>query len=165
MGTKLDRLLPDHQILVVHPIAASITLVRPGMDDRRSPKRGHVHDVLDELVSIPSLLDHPNFTLEVVMVEERRLKVHDASLRRRRGGWRTVDRQLVDVVSTHRFDSPADIAELLPSPLPDVFTTADIARASRFSKDVAQKLAYCLRACEIIEVTDRTKAGYHYRMT
>ncbi len=165
MGSKLDRLLPDHQVLVVHPIARRITLARKGMADRRSPKRGRLHDLFDELVSIPTLIDHPNFSLEVVMVDERRVKVHDPSLRRRRGGWRTVDRQLLDVVATHRFESADDLMAFLPDDLPETFTTADICAEQPFGRPTAQKIAYCLRALDKIAVVDRGRTGYRYVLT
>ena len=51
----------------------------------------------------------------------------------------------------------------MPDDLPTTFTTADIASAGGFGRDVAQKLAYCLRALDRIELIDRTKAGYRYR--
>lgn len=162
LGSKLDRLLPEHKVLVVHPIARRITLARKGMADRRSPKRGQLHDLFDELVSIPTMIDHPNFALEVVMVDERRVKVHDPQMRRRRGGWRTVDRQLLEVVTTHRFESADDLMAFLPRDLPEVFTTADMCADQPFARATAQKIAYCLKALDKIAVVDRTRAGYRY---
>ena len=40
MGTKLDHLLTEHRMLLVHPIAAETYLERPGAEPRRSPKKG-----------------------------------------------------------------------------------------------------------------------------
>ena len=91
MGTKLDHLLGEHRLLLVHPIAVRTRLERKS-SARLSPKRGSIYSLFDELVSIPTLLDHPNLSLEVVLFEERRVQVHDAALRRRRGGYRRVDR-------------------------------------------------------------------------
>ena len=163
MGTKLDKLLVNHRILLVYPIASTVTLVRPGMANRRSPKRGYLYDLFDELVSIPTMLDHPNLALEVVLLNERRLKVHDPLIRRRRGGWRTVDRCLDSIESTHRFDESRDLDCFLADGLPDVFTTADMARTGTYNRATAQKIAYCLRALDRLDVVDRDSAGYHYR--
>lgn len=164
LGPKLDALLGSHRMTVVHPIASTIVLERPGMADRRSPRRGHLHHVLDELVSVPTLLDHPHFSLEVVMVEERRLKVHDPTLRRRRGGWRTVDRRLEAIVACHRFDLPTDLLAFVPAGLPPEFGTADLAAAATYGRDTAQKLAYCLRSLGLLVVVGRGRDGYRYRL-
>ncbi len=163
MGNKLDRLLEDHRMLLVHPIAVSTILERPGKADRRSPKRGSLLSVLDQLVSLPTMLDHPNLELDVVLHTEIKKQIHDPSLRRRRGGYRTVDRHLGEIVATHRFSSIADIAALGPPPATPTFTTADLAEHNNISRDAAQKLCYCLRAAGLFEVTGRTRAGNTFR--
>ena len=88
MGNKLDRLLGDHHVHIVHPIAVGSWIERRDMPTRKSPKKGCVHDVFGELVSVPTILDHPNLTIEVFLVEVDVVKVADPTMRRRRGGWR-----------------------------------------------------------------------------
>jgi hypothetical protein len=169
MGNKLDHLLGEHRLLLVHPIAVRTRLERRDIDrsvrSRRSPKRGSIYSLFDELVSIPTLLDHPNLSLEVVLFDEVRKQVHDPSLRRRRGGYRTVDRQIEEIVDQQRFDSVLDLRRLLPSTLPQVFTTADITNEAGCSRDAAQKLAFCFQAAHLIDRIDRTRAGYRYRIS
>ena len=65
------------------PIAARTTLERDGKR-RRSPKRGSVYSLFEELVSIPTLLDNPNLTLDVVLVEQTKQQIHDPRARRGR---------------------------------------------------------------------------------
>lgn len=163
MGRKLDRLLADYRILLVHPIATATYLHKPKSKPRKSPRRGNLYSVLDELVSIPTLLDHPNLTLEVWLVSIDKFQEHNPKARRGRGGWSTVDKRLREVEARHRFETTDDLVAMMPSGLPERFTTADIATTANMSRDAAQKLAYCLRALEKIEVTDRSKAGYLYR--
>lgn len=163
MGRKLDRLLGHYQIQLVHPVPIATYLHKPKAKPRRSPIKGTIYSVLDELVSIPTLLDHPNLTLDVVLVTVDKFQIHDPKARRGRGGWRTTDKKLRSVESTHRFASTDDLVALMPSGLPDRFTTADMAAGRELGRDAAQKLAYCLRALDRIEVIDRTKAGYVYR--
>lgn len=163
MGTKLDRLLPEHRVVVVHPIPVTTILVRPGHPDRRSPKKGSLLDIFAELVSVPTLIDHPHLTIDVVLTVEERVKVEDPQMRRRRGGWRTVDRRLVEIVDVHRLSEAADLDDFVPDGLDEIFTTADLAGAGGFGRDTAQRIAYCMRALERFDVVDRTKAGYRYR--
>jgi len=164
MGKKLDHLLGEHKLLLVHPIAIRTRLERK-TTARLSPKRGSIYSLFEELVSIPTLLDHPNLSLEVVLFDEVRKQVHDPSLRRRRGGYRTVDRHIEAIVDQQRFDSVLDLRRLLPSTLPEIFTTADIAAQAGCRRDAAQKLAFCFQAAHLIDRIDRTKAGYRYRIS
>lgn len=164
MGKKLDHLLPDHKILLVHPIAVESYLERPGAKARKSPKRASLYSLFDQLVSIPTLLDHPNLTLDIVLVSVTKIQEHDPKARRGRGGYRTIDRVLREVKATHRFESAEDLLALLPDDLPADFTTADMAAAGAFNRDVARQIAYCFRALGFFEEINRTKAGYHYRL-
>ena len=163
MGNKFDHLLPDHRMLMVHPIAVETRLDKPGAKPRKSPRRGSVYGVLDELVSIPTLLDHPNLALDVVLVSVTKVQVVDPKARRGRGGFRTVDRKLDGIHEVHHFGGVEDLNQLLPDELPATFTTADIAQLAGISRDTAQRLAYCFKAACLFDQVDRTKAGIIYR--
>ena len=165
MGSKLDRLLTDHRMLLVHPIAVQTILERRDTKPRRSPKRGSIYSLFDELVSIPTLLDHPNLELDVVLASVVKIQVPDPKARRGRGGWRTVDRQLDQVLEVHRFADVGDLLQLLPDGLPATFTTADIASGAGVSRDSAQKLAYCFRNANLIDELARSRAGIEYQLT
>lgn len=164
MGRKLDRLLPEHPILLVYPIAVASYLQKPGVKPRKSPKRGSVYDLFAELVSIPTLLDHPNLSLEVVLVSVNKVQVADAKVRRGRGGFRTEDRELREIHGRHRFEHGRDLLELVPDGLPPVFTTADLASRAGIGRDVAQQMAYCLRPLGLFIEQGRTKAGIEYSL-
>ncbi len=165
MGKKLDRLLGDHELLLVYPVAVETRLVRPSKPPRRSPKRGSVYQLFDELVSIPTLIDHPHLTLEVALVKIDRVQRHDPKARRGRGGYRTIDKVMTELVGIERFADVDDLRRLIPADLPDEFTTADLAERGPFDRATAQKLAYCFQPLGIFEQTRRTRAGYHYRLT
>jgi len=162
MGRKLDRVLSEYQVLIVHPIAVQTYLHRPEVKPRRSPKRGDIYDLFDELVSIPTLLDHPNLAIEVILATVDKHQRPDPTLRRRRGGWRTHDRCLREITSRHRFDTIADLETLVPAGLPTVFTTADLASAAGITRAQAQKMAFCLRELEIFTLMERTRQGFQY---
>jgi hypothetical protein len=164
MGKKLDHLLPSNQILLVYPIAVESYLQKPGVKPRKSPKHGSVYDLFAELVSIPTLVDHPNLSLEVVLVAVTKVQVADAKVRRGRGGFRTEDRQLREILGRHRFNDGRDLLELVPDGLPPVFTTADLARRAGIGRGVAQQMAYCLRPLGLFIEQGRTKAGIKYSL-
>jgi hypothetical protein len=152
-ATKLRRLVAEHRIVVVHPIAMERWLVRVDADGaitsrRRSPKRGQLLDIFRELTAFPELVAHPNFRLELVMIHEEEIRgpiPEGARFRYPREWWR-LDRRLVEVIDIVRVDTPADLIELLPPGVANPFTTADIAAASGRPRNLAMRAAYCLQA-------------------
>jgi hypothetical protein len=166
---KLESVLEEHRVVLVHPIARVRHIVKlPGSPDeeatrRRSPKRGAVAHVVAELVSIPRLLNHPNFELEVVLTEEEELRRHVPGQSRRRNGWQVVQRRLCAVLEQHRFTCARDLFRLLHEPLPASFTTADVAVSLGQPRWVAQKLAYCLREAGEIVICGKQANALRYR--
>jgi hypothetical protein len=151
---KLARLLAEHPVRLVYPIAQEKWLVKRTDDGeqtrRKSPKRGAAVDLFAELVSLPDLLPHPHFSLEVLLIQEEEVRCQQPGRAWRRRGWITQERRLLRVVSQRRFATPADLAELLPAALPAPFTTADLAKALTKPRRLAQQMAYCLRAMDAI---------------
>ena len=163
LGRKLDTLLETYEVQVVHPISVRSWDNRAG-ETRRSRTRRSIHDIFEATVSFPTLIDHPRLTIEVVLIEEDTTKVHDPNLRRRRGGWRTADREIRSIIERRTFSSAGDFAELLPGGLPTPFTTADISEQAGITRRLAQQMAYCLAAQGAITAGKRTKKGVEYRL-
>ncbi len=163
MGNKLDHLLPAHPIVLVHPIAVDTWLDRLDQRERKSPKHGSLYSIFEELVSVPTLLDHPNLILDVLLIDQTRIQIPDPKARRGRGGYRTVDRRLRAVREVHRFTSLDDLAELLPADLPTPFTTADIAEGATVGRDIGQRMAYTFKHAGVIVEVGRDKRGYLYQ--
>ena len=168
---KLSTLIEDHRVVLVYPIAKIRYIVKLPVDGdaeatrRRSPKRGSMADMVSELVSIPQLLNHPNFELEVVLIEEDELRVFAPKKVRGRKGWRVVQRRLVEVLERHRFCSAADLFYLVPGELPEAFTTKDLAVAMKQPRWIAQKLAYCLREAGEISLCGKTGNALCYAIS
>jgi len=168
MRRKLARLLEEHEVRLVHPVAAVKWIVKldahgRAVSRRRSPKRGLPADVCAELVSFPGLLGHPGFVLEVLLVEEDEVWRPDAR-GWRRGGFVIEERRLVDVLDSAELHSPADLVALLPPGLPDPFTTEDLAERLGRTRHAAQEVAYCLRESGAVRAAGRDRRGYLYRV-
>lgn len=155
LGPKLDVLLEAHRVRIVHPVAVRRRIVR--VDEhgevrsaRRSPRRASVAELFDHLVSVPTLLDHPNLVVEVLLTSEDHVRGETPARRRRRAGERG-ERRLVEVLERIELRCPADLLDALP-PLPDgPFTTRELAAALACPVGLAQRAAYCLRAMELLE--------------
>ena len=165
---KLTALVEHHPVRLVYPVAVERWIVRQSKNGRRvlgrrkSPKRGTVELVFVELVSIPQLLAHPNFSFEVALIQEEEVRRYDGSRNWRRKGWGTHERRLVQVVGQRLFETPQDMLTLIPATLADPFTTTDLAKATGQPLWLAQKMAYCLRAMGAITVVGKRGRGILY---
>jgi len=98
------------------------------------------------------------------VIGEGELRRHGPGGSWRRKGWRTVQRRLCGVVGQQRFTCAEDLLGLVRAPLPDVFTTADLAAAMGEPRWLAQKLAYCLREAGEIEICGKAGNALRYRL-
>lgn len=150
---KIANLLEEHRVTVVKPIVALKHLVkldeRGGevLDRRRSPKRGQLLDVFDELVYFTRVFPHRRLVLEVALVEVEELRYpgHGRRRRRRVNDFQVEDQRLVEIVETHAFRTLADLRKMLPSGLPASFHTGHLAERLAVRRHIAQRIAYCLR--------------------
>jgi hypothetical protein len=153
---KLAVLAAHHPVRLVYPVAREKWIVKLAKDGhgrlnrRKSPKRGAFEHVFVELVSFPQLLSDPNFSLDVLLIQEEESRRYDGKRGWRRGGWVTHERRLLEVVGRRLFETPADMRALLPNALDEPFTTSELAAAIARPRRLAQKMAYCLREMGVI---------------
>jgi hypothetical protein len=164
---KLRDLLASHRVLLVHPIASEKWIIRQDGDRilrRRSPRRGRIEDLFYELVSFPKLIEHVNLSLEVAMVKVEEVRRNDGKGSWRRKGWSIVDRRLLDVVESIRFDGPSDFLRCLPAGLPILFSSRQLASQAKISPGLAQKMTYCLRQMGLLEMAGKSGRAYQYKV-
>lgn len=155
LAAKLDVLLDAHRVRIVHPVAAERRIVRVDADGevlsaRRSPRRATFVELFDKLVSFPTLLAHPNLTLEVLLGREDHIRGTEP-VRVRRRTRDPGERRLVEVIERIELRTTADVLAALP-PLPqEPFSTRELGALLRCPTVLAQRTAYCLRLMELIE--------------
>lgn len=153
---KLKNLLPRHKVHLLHPITLEKWIVKTDANGgriisrRKSPARGQLADLFAELVRLPELLRHRNFTIEFLLIREEEVRCQDG-----RGSWRRkrvsiVDRRLLEVVSTHQFAATADFLQFLPSGLAVPFSNKSLAAATGLQLYRCRQLTYCLRKMEVL---------------
>ena len=148
---KLTKLSANHPIRLVYPMPSEKWITRLADDGesiisrRRSPKRGTFTDVFNELVYLPGLLQNPNFSLELLLIQEEEVRRYDGVRGWRRRGWVTQERRLLKVVGRQLLETPADMYAFIPSTLDGPFTVTDLASSTDLSRRLAQKMVYCLR--------------------
>jgi hypothetical protein len=167
--SKLTRLTHSHRVRLIYPLVHEKWIVRPATRKRgqvirrKSPKRGRWEDLFWELVSIPHLLSNPNFSLEVLMIKEEEVRRYDGRRAWRRRGWVIEGRRLLEVQEQRLFGESSDWLPFLPKGF-DSFTTKDIATGMNTGRELAQKMAYCLRHGMVIEFIGRQGRDNLYRV-
>lgn len=181
---KLNTLIEKHHLRLVFPIAQEKWIVRFAADGvthlgrRKSPKKGNLFQLFEELVSIPELIKNRDFSMEVLLIQEEEIRCDDGTGSWRRKGCRIADRCLIGVLSQHIFRNPSDFMSLIPPDLQEPFSTEELAKCINHPRWLAQKMAYCLRHMGAIEVIgkkgnsllystsnmvrDDEKTGYRY---
>ena len=167
--SKLNKLVRTHQVRLIYPIVHEKWIVRLATRDggaavrRKSPKKGRFEDLFWELVSVPQLLSNPNFSLEVLMIKQEEVRRYEGKRKWRTRGWVIEGRQLLEVLDQRLFGASADWLRFLPPGL-ESFTTVDLATRMNTRRDLAQKMAYCLRESRMIDLIGKRGRSNLYRV-
>ena len=168
---KVRILVEDHRVVVVKPIIVEKTLVKRAAKDgpvtqrRKSPKRGTILDLFDDLVHFTRAFPHQRLTLEVPLidVEEWRYPGHGRRRRWRRDDYEVEDQKLIAVHETYRFQTAVDLAKLITCTLPRQFHTGQLAESLGVSRWMAQRIAYCLRQTGAVRVVGKQRNARLYQ--
>ncbi len=161
---KIAELLESHAVRIVKPIIREKLLVkrrRKGgriVEQRRSPKRGRLLDLFDDLVYFTKVFPHPRLSIEALLVdvEEHRYPGHGRRRRwRRTGDFQIEDQLLRDIGECRLLRTPDDLIELLGTPLPARFHTGELAQALGEPRWVSQRIAYCLREMGAVQIAGK----------
>jgi hypothetical protein len=160
---KLAKLLPDHTIRLVYPIPVCKWISRYDINGnvlirrRKSPKQNQIHSLFEELIYLPTQFMHPNFSLEVLLIEQEDIWFNDGMGSWRRQHWSIADRKLWAVYGRTVFFEPKDFSALLPDDLPKLFTSQDIANRTGFPRSLVRKMLYCLYKMNQVEIVGTKK--------
>ena len=134
---KLEVVLEDHPVTVVHPVVRRkyLTWITPDTGEttepRRSPRIGSFTDGGKQLIYLLPLLSHPNLTVRLVLIDAQEQRLADGW---GNGGKRGSHRAVllpISVEDTLTLRCPADYAALIPAALPDTFTAAQFGKAAK----------------------------------
>ncbi len=147
---KLEKLLPLYPVTVVYPVAHEKRLIwvdpRTGetTPPRKSPKTGRVVDAFHELYALRKLLNHPGLTIRIVLLDMEEYKLRNGwSADGKKGGHRMerIPSALIASVDLH---TPEDYKALLPSELPETFTSCELSRLLKVRKGKEAEIANVL---------------------
>jgi hypothetical protein len=146
----------------VHPIAETKWIVRQTkrgreVARRKSPKRGRFEHLFDELLYIPDIVRHPNFSFAALLTEQEEIWRDDGKGSWRRKHWSIADKRLLRVTGRMEFKTLDDYLGLIPAGLDDPFTHKQLAEALGSPLWLSTRMSYCLRKMGCLET--RGKQG------
>jgi len=164
---KLYKLMKNHPVRLVYPIAQEKWIVRQSEDGevisrRKSPKKMGLLHIFEELVSIPTFIIHSNFEIEILLTKEEEIRVNDGKGSWRRKGWSSVDRDLVDILDRKLFTTPSDFLGLIPDTIEEPFTTKTLSETLKIPRHLVQKMTYCMRKMGALKVVGKEGNAHLY---
>lgn len=158
---KLVKLLEDHRVRVVHPIAEVKWITRLSeeggatLSRRRSPKKGRPEHIFVELVHIPELVKHPNFSVELILIEQEEFRTNDGKGSWRRRGWSIIDHKLINIRDRLQLETTDAYRNFIPQNIHQPFTTGELSDTLAIPMNLAQRMVYCLRKMDLVEVVGK----------
>ncbi|MFX1571809.1 MAG: hypothetical protein ACFFB0_03595 [Promethearchaeota archaeon] len=157
---KLEKLIQNHKVRLVYPIIKDKWIIKldsqwKKIRRRLSPKHNSYIDIFHELISIPHIVSHPNFSIEVILVQIEEIRKNDGKGSWRRNGWSIYDQKLIRIIERKKFSNPSDFQNIIPDNLSFPFTNHDLSRSLKKSIGLARKMSYCLRKMDLIKIIDK----------
>jgi hypothetical protein len=151
LDRKLARLLPDHRVRIVHPVAIDTWILKVGeggevLSRRKSPRHQQTADVFSGLVSIVDHLHDPRLEIDVVSTTQEQVRRHQPGKAWRRNGWAIEHRAPLDAVEATEIRGVGDLVAFVPTGLGHGFTTVDLADSLEIGRRTAQQMTFCLRS-------------------
>lgn len=168
---KLNRLLSDWPVTVVHPISRRKRLiwVDPETGEATPPrltsKIGRFSDAVDQLYALLPLIDDPNLTVVLLMVDLDEYRLRDGWSRDGKRGSHRTERLPTAMGDSLVLACRKDYAALLPADLPQMFTAAEFGKAARLTaKKAGKAISFFVRLGLIVRSGNRGRA-YEYTRT
>lgn len=158
---KLHTLVKTHSVHLLHPITFEKWVLQENQDGtkvisrRKSPYRGQLTDMFEELVRIPELMKHENFTIEFPLIREEEVRCRDGKGSKHRKRQSIKDRRLLEVVSTYKFTTAKDFLQFIPQNLPSPFSNKCLEKVLSLPIHRCRQITYCLRKMDTISVVGK----------
>jgi len=157
-----------YRVRVVYPIPAVRELRRLDpvtqelLSMRRSPKRGDIFSLFDELIRAPEFMSACGVTVEVLMIRSVETKTRDGSGSWWRKGDRTVDKELAEVLESRCFRGADNWLALIPEGAPPPWTSSSLGAALGIGAARARKMLYCFARAGLIAEAGKAGRGKTY---
>ena len=165
---KLSVLLESHPILLVYPITRIKWLYwidkKTGevTKKRKSPKIGRIYDAIHELYKIRLLLNHPNLSLCIVLVDIEEYRNLDGWSTDKKKGSTRYNRIPIDIAEEIYITTPEEFNMFIPENLENQFTSKDYKAVAKIPLHTAQTGLNILNYVDAVERVGKNGNLYVY---
>lgn len=158
---KLEKLLDINRIRIVHPILLNKEIIllsteKNILHQRLSPKHGDITDIFEELIYIHDLFRHMNLEIQLLLVTAQEFRVDDGKGSWRRRGISIVNSKLKEIHENHLIKDAVQLFKFLPKTIINSqFTTRELSSSMGITMNRAQKICYCLKKLDLIEMVSK----------
>lgn len=166
---KLSAFLEVAAVTVVYPIPAVkwVRWIDPLTGEstgrRKSPKQYGPCELLPEIYKIKPLLQNPNLTLHILLLEVEDIRLLSGWSADRKRGSKRYDRTPLALLDEAVIRTLPDYHVFLPKTLPELFTSRDYQKASRLSLSRAQTALNVLHEVGAVKRAGRRGNAWVYR--
>ena len=143
MRKKLEAFLDEYIVTIVYPVPSTKWLLWIDEENgevtqkRKSPKRGGIYELLQELYRIKPFLTHPNLRLRITLLDIEEYRYLNGWSKDKKKGSSRCDRIPVDIVDEVDIAGAADYTRFVPDALTGQFTVKDYKKAAKVSDRTA----------------------------
>lgn len=134
-------------------------------EKRRSPKKGTVYDIVSELYKIRPLISDDRLGFHVIMLEVVDYRNLDGYGKSKKIRSTRFERMPLTLLGQTRFGMTDRFSALVPTELPESFTSADFAAAASISRSIAQKTLLLLTDVGVVTRIGKEGRCYIYKMS
>jgi len=165
---KLPALAALGPVRLIHPVIVKKTIevfdTRGNLLSRRkSPRKGSVWNLFEELLYAPELALLAGLTIEAVLIDAVERRIDDGKGSWRRRGISIVDRALETMLESAEFSGPADFKRLLPFKAREEFSSTLLAERACIRPELARKSIFVLRKIGVIKRLRKEGRVWIYR--
>ena len=166
---KIFTLSKNYTIQIIFPIIVEKWIIKVDESDekiskRKSPKRGRVEDIFNELIRAPTILSNPKISISLIFIQAEEVWKNDGKGSWRRKKWSIIERSLLKVLDITNFSKPKDLISFIPNDLQDTFSNKDLSKSLGVTTKMAQKITYCLRKMGILEIVGKRGRAYLFSL-
>jgi len=168
---KLDVFLPKYEVTICYPIPATKWLYWIDEETgeltpkRKSSKKGTCYEVFKELYKIKTYLDNPHLHIRLLLMDVEEYRLLNGWSHDKKKGSTRYDRIPKDLVEDFQINTVKDYEKLVPSTLPEEFTSEEYRRATKLTLKRAQTALNVLTYIKTVERIGKRGRSLLYRRT
>ncbi len=159
---KVLYYLENYKVRVVYPVCHIKYLEKIDEDgvkkNRKSPKVGRIFDAIKEMYRIKPIIDSANLIFTIVLIDAKETRL---VTKKNRKGYSKVEIEPIKVFDIVNFYKKEDY-DIFISGLKDEFTSKDLSKEKKITRNQASVLLGILRKVGAVEVVEKKGREYVY---